>query len=61
MVPYPVSATLLGLPAITVVLRVGSALAGPMSSGGSAPTVQQATMDSHTASLVIVADAFVKR
>lgn len=61
MVLYPVSATLPGLPSTTVVLRVGSAPAGPTSSEGSAHAVQQATMDSHTASLVIVADAFARR
>lgn len=51
MVPYPVSATQPGLLAATAVLRVGSALAGPTSSGGSAPAVQQATMDSRTANV----------
>lgn len=50
-VPCLVSATLLGLPAVIAVLRAGSALVGPMSLGGSAPAVQQATTDSHTASV----------
>ncbi|KAK2094530.1 hypothetical protein P7K49_028268 [Saguinus oedipus] len=47
-VPCLVSATPLEPLALTVAPRVGSAHAGPMSSGGSAPAVQQATTDSHT-------------